>query len=475
MFVILVFCIFEFHLALRFRKFNKNKKKHSIEKLENFPFVTIQLPVYNEKFVIERLINSVCKLSYPKDKFEIQVLDDSTDESLQIAKELVSKKVEEGINIYHITREKNVGFKAGALANGLKTAKGKFIAIFDADFIPPQDFIERTIAAFDTEEVGMVQTKWEHINANYSLLTQVQAFTLDVHFNIEHIGRNSSGYFMNFNGTAGMWRKSTIESAGGWSADTITEDLDLSYRAQLKNWKFKYLFDVGVPAELPIDINGYKSQQYRWNKGGAEVAIKLIPKILRKDIPLKQKLFALHHLLSSSMYAIIFFSGLLSVPVLYFKSYYPNWLIALSSLFLSGFVAIGFVYFLSYNQSKTKNETSSNFVFGFLSFMAFSIGMSFHNTIAVCSAYLKQKSPFIRTAKFNIKSKKDNLKKNAYLQLNVNFGLFVEACLFLYFLAAIVYGIYNKEFGLLLFHLISCFGYLLVVFYSIKQAFFIRK
>ena len=261
-------------LNLLFNYLKAKKKKDTSEKFdfsnkEEIPFVTIQLPVYNELYVMERLLKNIAKIDYPYEKLEIQVLDDSTDESIETTAEQIKIIKEKGIDIQHIKRSNRQGFKAGALKEGLKTAKGEFIAIFDADFLPKSDWLYQTVPYFKNSEIGVIQTRWGHINRDYSTLTRIQAFALDAHFTLEQVGRNSKSHFINFNGTAGLWRKKCIYDAGNWEGDTLTEDLDLSYRAQLKNWKFKYLVDVVTPAELPVVISAARSQQFRWNKGGA--------------------------------------------------------------------------------------------------------------------------------------------------------------------------------------------------------------
>jgi len=414
-------------------------------------------------------------MDYPKQCFEIQVLDDSTDETVQLISRKVAQWKAQGIQIEHVQRSDRQGFKAGALQYGLQTAKGNFIAIFDADFLPQPDFLKHTIPVFENETIGTVQTKWEHLNEAYSLLTQVQAFTLDVHFCIEHVGRNSAGYFMNFNGTAGVWRKTTIVDAGGWSADTITEDLDLSYRAQLKGWKFEYLYDVQAPAELPVEINGYKSQQFRWNKGGAEVAIKLLPRILRSKLPLGTKFHALHHLLSSSMYVVILSTILLSAPLLYFKKEYPEWLINSSFIFFIGFVAIAFVYYLTFlNKHSNFISKTFGFTYQFLAFIAVSLGMALHNTKAVAGAYLGKKSPFVRTAKYNVSNQKTDLQQKKYTH-RLDWVIVGEGLLIIYFLIALIYGILHKEWGLVPLHLLCFLGYFFVFWLSIKHHFMLKK
>ncbi len=273
MFVVFLYSLSLLHLLLNFRKSRKQKdtsQKWHFSDPSQIPFVTIQLPLYNDKPVVERLLRNISKIDYPHNKLEVQVLDDSTDDSAALTAEIISELKTEGFPIYHITRTHRKGFKAGALKAGLETAKGEFIAIFDSDFVPQPDWLKKTLPYFKNEKLGVVQTRWGHLNKNYSLLTKLQAFLLDYHFILEQTGRNFGKHFINFNGTAGVWRKSCILDAGNWEGDTLTEDLDLSYRAQLKGWEFKYLREVETPAELPITIAAARSQQFRWNKGAAE-------------------------------------------------------------------------------------------------------------------------------------------------------------------------------------------------------------
>ncbi|MEM6831667.1 MAG: cellulose synthase family protein, partial [Bacteroidota bacterium] len=270
LFIICLFSLGQFNLAWHYLKSKKCDDNEGVTELKEYPAVTIQLPVFNERYVIERLIDSVSKIDYPLDKLEIQVLDDSDDETVTIIANKIAHYQGKGIDIRHVRRPDRVGFKAGALQYGMQQAKGEFIAIFDADFVPQPDFLLKTLPRFTSEKVGMVQTKWAHLNTNYGALTKIQAFWLNAHFTVEQKGRERAGSFINFNGTAGVWRKSCILDAGGWQHDTLTEDLDLSYRAQLKGWKFVYREEIESPAELPVVIPAVKSQQYRWNKGAAE-------------------------------------------------------------------------------------------------------------------------------------------------------------------------------------------------------------
>jgi cellulose synthase/poly-beta-1,6-N-acetylglucosamine synthase-like glycosyltransferase len=328
--LILIFLYALAQLNLLFNYLSAQKKEDNspqfdLSKSEEVPFVTIQLPVFNEMYVMERLLENIVKLKYPKEKLEIQVLDDSTDESVETTALQIKKLQEQGIDIQHICRTNRQGFKAGALKEGLKTTKGEIIAIFDADFLPEEDWLLKTVPYFKDEKIGVVQTRWGHINRNYSTLTKIQAFALDAHFTLEQVGRNSKGHFINFNGTAGLWRKECIYDAGNWEGDTLTEDLDLSYRAQLKKWEFKYLENVETPAELPVIISAARSQQFRWNKGGAENFQKMTKRVLKaKELPLKTKIHSVLHLLNSSMFLNVFIVAILSIPMLYIKNEYAH-------------------------------------------------------------------------------------------------------------------------------------------------------
>lgn len=326
--LILLYAIAQLNLLINYLKAQKKKENIptlDISDINEVPYVTIQLPVYNELYVMERLLNNIAKLDYPHERLEIQVLDDSTDESVDSTAAQIKELQKTGLDIQHIRRENRQGFKAGALKEGLKTAKGEFIAIFDADFLPKENWLLETVPYFKDPEIGVVQTRWGHINRNYSTLTKIQAFALDAHFTLEQVGRNSQGHFINFNGTAGIWRKECIYDAGNWEGDTLTEDLDLSYRAQLKNWKFKYLENVVTPAELPVVISAARSQQFRWNKGGAENFQKMLRRIITSsNIPFKTKLHGTLHLLNSSMFTCIFLVAVLSIPMLYIKNEYAH-------------------------------------------------------------------------------------------------------------------------------------------------------
>lgn len=437
------------------------------------PLVTIQLPIYNELYVVERIIDAVCKFDYPLDRLEIQVLDDSTDETVEIIAKKVAYYKQKGFQIEHIQRTNREGFKAGALAYGLKHCKGEFIAIFDADFIPDPNFLNKTISYFTNPKIGVVQTRWEHLNENYSFLTQMQALALDAHFSVEQLGRNLGDHFINFNGTAGVWRKACIADAGGWQADTLTEDLDLSYRAQLKGWKFRFLENIGTPAELPVAMNALKSQQFRWTKGAAECARKNLGKVLRsKDISPIHKLHAAFHLLNSGIFICVFLISVLSVPLFFVKLYHPEYnpVFQAGSIFLASTFIVTLFFWTAYQSNKVTNfKTSANFVLKFPVFLSVSMGLALHNGLAVIEGYIGKKTPFIRTPKFNIGQNKNSWQKNRYLDKKIAPLTWVEIALTLYFLFAIGCDFYWSDFSMLVFHIMLFVGYGLVSFYSLSH------
>jgi cellulose synthase/poly-beta-1,6-N-acetylglucosamine synthase-like glycosyltransferase len=468
--MIFLFSVGQLHLTWHYLKSKKEAASPCPEITEELlPHVTIQLPIYNEKYVVERLIASIASFNYPITKLEIQVLDDSSDDTVEIIANEVAKYAQQGLDIKQIRRPERVGFKAGALAYGMQIAKGDYIAIFDADFLPGKDFLRKTVPYFEDEKIGMVQTRWGHLNKDYSMLTKLQAFGLDAHFSIEQSGRSHAHSFINFNGTAGIWRKSTIEDAGGWSADTLTEDLDLSYRAQLKGWKFKYLEDVVSLAELPVIMPAIKSQQYRWNKGAAETARKNLGKVLKSNISLSSKVHALFHLFNSSVFVSLLIASILSIPMLYIKDANPQLsiLFDLGSIFLIGFFSIAFFYWTA-----TKSTVESNFRKHYFStfpaFLTVSMGLSLHNAFAVIEGLLGFKSDFIRTPKFNITNKDDNWEGNIYVKPQLSIMSIFEMCLGMYFLFGIVTGIYLHDWGLMIFHVMLTLGFFSVFFHSVK-------
>src|SRR4051812_10941164 len=305
----------------------RNRKNRTTEppaKFAELPRVTIQLPIYNEQYVVDRLVEAICKIDYPKDRLDIQVLDDSTDETVKVAQAGGERYAALGHPINYIHRTNREGFKAGALQNGMKSSKGEFIAIFDADFVPPEDWLMRVIHHFAEPGIGMVQTRWTHLNRNYSFLTEVEAILLDGHFVLEHGGRSRAGVFFNFNGTAGMWRRQAIVDAGGWEPDTLTEDTDLSYRSQLAGWKFKYLQDVECPAELPIEMTAFKTQQARWAKGLIQVSKKSLGKIFRADVPRPKKPDACSPPPANISYPLMIVLSTLLLPAMVIR-FYQGW------------------------------------------------------------------------------------------------------------------------------------------------------
>src|SRR5687768_2649846 len=324
-FVLVILAVYGWHRYYLVYLYMKNKDRHPVPAgLDALPVITVQLPIYNEMYVADRLIDSVCELDYPRELLEIQVLDDSTDETRIVAERAVQRNAAQGIDISYIHRTDRTGYKAGALEAGLRAAKGEFIAIFDADFIPRPDFLTRTIQYFTNPRIAMVQTRWGHVNEEYSLLTKIQAILLDAHFVLEHGSRNRDGCFFNFNGTAGIWRRTAISDAGGWQHDTLTEDLDLSYRAQLRGWKFIFLPDLVAPAEVPVEMNSFKSQQHRWAKGSIQTCMKLLPQILLSDQPLKVKAEAFFHLTANFNYLLMALLSVLMFPAMYVR-YNMGW------------------------------------------------------------------------------------------------------------------------------------------------------
>lgn len=463
---IFLFSISQLHLTLIYRRQRKNTTDLTPDDNSKTKAVTVQLPVYNEKYVVARLIEAVGKLDYPADKLEVQVLDDSTDETTQIITEKIKSLQSRGLDIKLIRRADRQGFKAGALQHALPLSSGELIVIFDADFIPEPDFLKKTLPSFSDPSIGAVQTRWGHINQEYSLLTELQAFTLDAHFSIEQSARNAAGSFINFNGTCGVWRKSCITDAGGWSAETLTEDLDLSYRAQLKDWKFKYLEEVATPGELPIVMQAVKSQQYRWNKGGAEVAKKVFFSVAKSDMPLINKLHAFFHLLNSSVFVASFLAGTLSIPMLFIKEQHPALGWVLRTIFLVGLGCITLFFWTA--TKKFHKDSASKFIKLFPGFLSIFMGLSLHNGLAVIEGLLGIKTPFMRTPKFNITGRTGTWKGNAYLKPTISPLTIVEGLLCLYFIFGIGVGVYLQDVTLLIFHVMLAFGYGMVFYQTVR-------
>ena len=480
--LILIFMYALAQLNLMFNYLAAQRKKDKCPKFnlnnpEEVPYVTIQLPVFNELYVMDRLLDNIALIDYPKDKLEIQVLDDSTDETVITTKAHVDKLAATGLDIKHITRTNRQGFKAGALKEGLEIAKGEFIAIFDADFLPDHDWLQKTIPYFKNDKIGVVQTRWAHINRDYSTLTKIQAFALDAHFTLEQVGRNSKGHFINFNGTAGVWRKDCIIDAGNWEGDTLTEDLDLSYRAQLKNWEFKYLEDVETPAELPVVISAARSQQFRWNKGGAENFRKMLWRVLTsKNISAKTKLHGILHLLNSTMFLNVLIVGILSIPMLYIKNEYAHLrpYFYIMSFFVMSTIIFFVCYWIMYKRSHGNTfKDFIKYIGMFFTFFSIAMGFSLHNSIAVLEGHIGKRSEFVRTQKFNISSLKDSWKGNKYLRKNISTNVIFEGILMIYFAfgmySAFIVGDQGGDFGLFPFHLMLTIGFGFVFFKSLTS------
>ncbi len=403
--LLLLLSVFGAHRALMVWLFLRHRRSLRLAPPtggEGVPPVTVQLPVYNERYVAERLIRAVAALRYPKDRLEVQVLDDSTDDTVALVAELVAELSDDGVDIVHVRRPERTGFKAGALAYGSERAKGALLAVFDADFIPPPDFLERTVQHFRDERVGMVQVRWGHVNRDYSLLTKAQAVLLDGHFVIEHAARAASGRFFNFNGTAGIWRRAAIDEAGGWQHDTLTEDLDLSYRAQQAGWRFVYLDDVEVPAELPVDMAAFKTQQHRWAKGSIQTARKLLPELLESRLPGHVKAEACFHLTANVSFVLMLALSLL-MPMTVAARIDRGWLGTFAMdlpLFLLATLSVCQFYALSQRQlGRTLWEQVRHVPV----VLALGVGMSLNNTRAVLEALSGHDTPFVRTPKYDIR------------------------------------------------------------------------
>ncbi len=475
--VITAYCLVELFLLYHYLRHRQEPEQLPLfDSAESLPGVTIQLPIYNEYYVIERLIDAVCQLDYPRSLMQIQILDDSTDDTVQLIDDRVSVYLAQGYDIMAIRRANREGFKAGALKHATSLIKHDFVAIFDADFVPHRDFLMKTLPWFADAQVGAVQCRWTHLNEHYSLITRLQAMQLNVHFTVEQRGRMAAGLLLQFNGTAGVWRSSTITASGGWSAETLTEDLDLSIRAQLLGWKIKYLEHVGCPAELPAEMNGLKSQQFRWMKGGAENARRLIGKIWQSDLKVGQKLLGTVHLLSSSIFLLLFVLGIISVPMMWSVETLlldSNRL----SAFLSGFLAISIVYYVANVPNRYTNTKpalladSVRFLVEFPLFLAMSMGLAFHNSVAIVEGLLGHRSAFIRTPKFNLREQADRFQTKRYNARRAGRGTLVESMLALYFTAALVAGLVTGTRLFSGFHLLLALGYSTVAYLSIQHVY----
>ncbi len=427
------------------------------------PRVTVQLPIFNEMYVVDRLLDAVAKLDYPREKLELQVLDDSTDETRTIARERVERMRAAGYDIVYVHRTDRTGFKAGALENGLRTATGEFVAIFDADFIPDAGFLLRTIHHFTDPAIGLVQTRWGHLNRSYSALTQAQAVFLDGHFLVEHVARNRSGRFFNFNGTAGIWRRKAIEDGGGWQHDTITEDLDLSFRAQLRGWKFLYLPEIVSPAELPVDMNAFKSQQHRWAKGAVQCALKLLRPVLQADLPKDVKREAVIHLTANLAYLVVIpLAILLPISLVIREAHNPYEMVLVDlPLFAAATVSVLVFYVVS---QRAQGMSWWQSVKSLPLVMALGIGLSVNNARAVVEALMGYQTGFVRTPKHGVQAKGESVARKKY-RAGATLQPIVELVLAGYMTYGVVHlwqrGLYSALPFLVLFQV--GFGYVAVV------------
>jgi cellulose synthase/poly-beta-1,6-N-acetylglucosamine synthase-like glycosyltransferase len=444
------------------------------------PYVTIQLPIFNEQFVIERLIEAICRLDYPRDRFEIQVLDDSTDETRQVAREIVERYARGFAGmapqpIVYLHRSNRHGYKAGALDKGLEVAKGEFVAIFDADFVPPRQWVMQVIHHFAQPEIGMVQTRWTHLNRNYSFLTQVEAILLDGHFVLEHGGRSRAGVFFNFNGTAGMWRRETISTAGGWQHDTLTEDTDLSYRAQLVGWQFKYLQDVECPAELPIEMTAFKTQQARWAKGLIQTGKKILPRVLKSDAPWHNKLEAWYHLTANISYPLMIILSVLLMPAMIIRSWQGllQMLLIDFPLFIASTMSVSTFYLVSQKELYPRSWYMSIIYIPFVMALG-GVGLTITNTKAVLEALFGIKSAFARTPKYSVKKKGEKTQATVYRK-RLGIVPWIELAVGCYFAWTVYYAITTENFFTVPFLVLFVFGYWYTGLLSLLQGRFERK
>jgi cellulose synthase/poly-beta-1,6-N-acetylglucosamine synthase-like glycosyltransferase len=478
-FVMIILAAYGIHRYALVYNYYKNRKRVAgpPPEIATWPKVAVQLPIYNERYVIERLVEAVSQFDYPHELLEIQVLDDSTDQTQQIARDCVDRYRALGLPISYIHRDNREGFKAGALQEGLKSAAGEFVAIFDADFIPPADFLRRTVPYFADEKLAMVQTRWSYINRNYSALTEVEAILLDGHFVIEHSARFRSGLFFNFNGTAGIWRRNAIDDAGGWQHDTLTEDTDLSYRAQLRGWHFLYLPDIECPSELPVEMNAFKSQQARWAKGLMQTAKKILPRVLRSNEPAAVKAEAFFHLTANISYPLMVVMSIILLPAMIVR-FYQGWfqvLVIDLPLFLASTCSISSFYLAAERALYPKTWKRTFLYLPFV--MAVGIGLSVRNAWGVLEAIFNVKSEFVRTPKYRVEagangSSSDWVKKT--YRKSAGLMPFAEVALGIYFLLAVVYALQNENYATVPFLFLFVWGYLYTGIMSLAQTYIER-
>jgi cellulose synthase/poly-beta-1,6-N-acetylglucosamine synthase-like glycosyltransferase len=439
--VLALLAMYGTHRALMVRLYYRHRRDvpRPAGELPVLPRVTVQLPIYNEVYVVERLIDAVAALDYPRELLEIQVLDDSNDETSDVARRVVASYRERGYDIVHRTRKDRAGFKAGALQEGLEAANGEFLMIFDADFVPRPEFLRESLPFFSEPRVGMVQARWEHLNREYSLLTRIQSIFLDGHFVIEHTARHRSGRFFNFNGTAGIWRRRCLQGVGGWQTDTLTEDLDVSYRAQLAGWKFVYLKDLAAPGELPVDMNAFKSQQHRWTKGSIQTGRKLLPAIFRSAYPWKVKAEAFFHLTNNFSHLLVVLLALLIVPAIIIRERIGWRRVAILDFPLFFGATFSFIAFYISSQREIGRDWKQTLTSMPL-LLSLGIGLSLNNVHAVLEALVNRRTGFARTPKFGIEGGEGEWRSKKYRAPD-NFSLTAEILLAVYFLGAIVFAV----------------------------------
>ena len=468
-FVLSILAVYGWHRYYLVYLYTKNRDQvpRPAGEFDPLPLVTVQLPVFNEMYVVDRLISAVSRLDYPRDRLEIQVLDDSTDETREIAEATVRRLAARGLDVKCLHRTDRRGYKAGALADGLRVARGEFVAIFDADFLPTPDFLLQAIHHFTDPKVAMVQARWGHINQDYSLLTKVQAILLDGHFVLEHGGRNRAGCFFNFNGTAGIWRRAAIDDAGGWQGDTLTEDLDLSYRAQLRGWRFVFLPDLIAPAEVPVEMNAFKSQQHRWAKGSIQTCRKLLPALLAADLPFGVKAEAFFHLSANFNYPLMVLLSVLMFPAMYVR-YNMGWyemLLIDVPFFIAATASVGYFYMVCQREAYPDWRARMKYV---PLLMSIGIGLSVNNTRAVFEGMLGRGGEFTRTPKYGVERTGDDWMGKKYRQLTAVQPL-IELALGLYFTGAVLYALANGIYGSLPFLVLFQVGFLYTGLLSIFQ------
>ena len=470
LFVLAVYGLHRYWLVYDYYKYAKNTPGPPPE-IKTWPRVTVQLPIFNERYVIERLVEAISRFDYPRELLDVQVLDDSTDETQQVARACAERFAAQGLPITYIHRTNRYGFKAGALEHGLKMARGEFVAIFDADFLPSPDFLRQSIPYFQDPKIGMVQARWTYLNRDYSLLTQVETILLDGHFVVEHGARSRRGTFFNFNGTAGVWRRETITDAGGWQHDTLTEDTDLSYRAQLQGWRFLYLSHIECASELPVDMNGFKTQQARWAKGLMQTAKKILPRVMKSDAPLHIKAEAFFHLTANVSYPLMILLSTMLLPAMIVR-FYQGWLQMLVidlPLFLASSCSISSFYLVAQKELRPKTWWRTFLYMPFV--MATGIGISVRNAQGVIEAIIGKKTDFARTPKYKIEGKADSFLKKSYKN-KAGWIPYAEVFLGFYFIITVLYAILNETYATVPFLLLFVWGYLYTGVMSLGQTYF---